>query len=127
MVKTEFVDYSKDDSGILKIVFKARFNQTLKIMDAHSYVSIVVQMSEGKVQPMLLNMLSFSNLPNVKLVKFLAKNEELQSVTGVKAVVLNSYIVRMIYTQYMKFVEVKRPYKIFKTEAEGLAWLKLQL
>ena len=127
LVKTAFVDYHKDDSGILKVNFKIRFSQTIKIMDAQSYVSIVVQMSEGKLQPVLLNFLEFSNLPNVKILNFLGKNKDLQKVSGPKAIVLNSYIVRMIITQYMKIVGNSQPHKIFKTEKEAMSWLKMQL
>jgi hypothetical protein len=127
LVKTDFADYFKEDSGILKITFKVRFNQTVNIMDAQSYVSIVVQMAGGKPQPVLLNFLKFSNLPSVKVINFLGKNKDLQNVSGPKAVVLNSYIVRMIFTQYMKVVGNNQPYKIFKTEKEAMSWLKMVL
>ena len=127
LVKTDFVDYHKEDSGILKINFKIQFNQTIDIIDAQSYVSIVVQMAGGKPQPVLLNFLKFSNLPNVKILNFLGKNKDLQKVSGPKAIVLNSYIVRMIITQYLKIAGNNQPHKIFKTEKEAMSWLKMKL
>jgi hypothetical protein len=127
LLKTKFVDFEKTDSGILKVIFKVNFNQKITLMDAQAYVTAVVQMAEGKKQPSLLNFLNFSNLPSVKIVDFLGKNKDLQNVSGPKAVVLNSYIVRMIFTQYMKIAGNHLPYKIFKTEAEAMSWLKTQL
>jgi hypothetical protein len=125
VLQTEFADFKKTDSGILKVNFKVSFNQKITLMDAQAYVTAVVQMAEGKPQPSLINFLNFSNLPSVKIINFLGSNKDLQMVSGPKAVVLNSYIVRMIFTQYMKIAKTNQPYKFFKTEKEAFLWLNI--
>jgi hypothetical protein len=127
LMQTDLANFCKYESGILKVDFNVSFNKTIKIIDAQSYVSLVVQLANGKPQPALLNFLNFSNLPSVKIINFLGKNKDLQGVSGPKAVVLNSYIVRMIITQYMKIIGNRQPYEIFKTEKEAMAWLKPKL
>lgn len=126
-VQTDYAEFTKYDSGILKINFNVKFDETIELFIAQSYVSIVVQFAKGNRQPVLLNFLNFSNLPSVKIINFLAKSKDLQKVSGPKAVVLNSYIVRMIFTQYMKIVGDDQPFKIFKTEEDANSWLKIHL
>lgn len=120
----DYANYVIDENGFLKVTFNISFGDKISMLDAQGYISIVTQMTNGTPKPFLLNFLKFNNLISPKIISFLAKNDDLQSLSTAKAFVVVSSVYRAILKQYIKIVSKKYPMKVFKTEEEAVVWLK---
>lgn len=123
-ISTKFNDYCIDENGIIIIKFKATLKQKVQVLDAQSHVTIVAQMCNGIPRPFLNNMIGFNNLPSVSVINFLAKDKGLHELATAKAIVLNSFVMRVIVNQYIKIVQPKYSIKVFKSEFQAVEWLK---
>ena len=123
-ISTKFTEYMVEDSGLINVSFKAKMKQQIKVMDAETHASIMLQLTDGKKRLFLLNFLQFNNLPNPKIIAYLAGSKEIHDVCIAKAVVLNSVAMRVIVRQYIKLVQPNYPFEVFKTELDARTWLK---